>query len=98
MWDRYKVSEIFIFYRLKELGRIRKELQDSLEQEILEEMERNLQAKAARDKEKEGGNYTNSMKDSNGSLFNRVVSKAYLENSIGYVEASNLLKCSVEKI
>jgi len=94
----YKVSEIFIFYRLKDLGKIRREIQDTLEEEILAEMERNLKAKAAKDKLKEGGNYTNSMRDSNGDLFNRVVSKSYLENRIGYVEASNLLRFSAEKV
>jgi len=96
--DLYKVSKIFIFYRLKELGKIRKEIQTDLEREIEKETAENLRIKAEKDNGKTGGNYTNSMKDSNGVLFNRVVSKSYLENRIGYVEASSLLRFSPEKV
>jgi len=95
--DLYKVSKIFIFYRLKDLGKIRTGLADELEKEIKSEMAQSLKKKAEREKNKKGGNYTNSMKDSNGNLFNKIVSNAYLENKISYVEASNLLKFSVEK-
>jgi Zn-dependent peptidase ImmA (M78 family) len=96
--DIYKVSKISIFYRLKELGKIRKESEHALEKAIQEEMDENLRAKAEKDKSKDGGNYMNSMRDSNGSLFNRIVQKSYLENKIGYVEASNMLRFSPEKI
>ena len=96
--ELYKVSKIFIFYRLKELGKIRKEAQDDLEKAIEKETAEGLRAKAEREQENKGGNYTNAMRDSNGVLFNRVISKSYLENRIGYVEASNLLKFSPEKV
>jgi Zn-dependent peptidase ImmA (M78 family) len=96
--DTYKVSQLFVFYRLKELGKIRREIQDELEKQIQRETEENLRIKAEKDKAKEGGNYTNSMKDSNGSLFNRTVHASYLENKIGYVEASNLLRFSPEMV
>lgn len=95
--ELYKVSKIFIFYRLKELGKIGDEIVDTLEDEIKKEMEENLRAKAEKDK-KGGGNYTNAMRDSNGSLFNRTVHASYLENKIGYVEAANLLKFSPEMV
>lgn len=95
--ELYKVSKIFIFYRLKELRRIPREIADDLEREIEKEMKENLLAKAEKEK-KEGGNYTNAMKDSNGSLFNRTVHASYLENKIGYVEASNLLRFSPEMV
>lgn len=95
--ELYKVSKIFIFYRLKELGKIRREVADDLEKEIQKETEENLRVKAEADK-KSGGNYTNSMKDSNGSLFNRTIHASYLENKIGYVEAANLLKFSPEMV
>jgi len=95
--DLYKVSKISIFYRLKDLGKIRTRGADELEKEIKLEMEQSLKRRAEREKNKKGGNYTNSMKDSNGDLFNKIVSNAYLENKISYVEASNLLKFSVEK-
>lgn len=93
----YKVSQIFIFYRLKDLGKIRKEILVDLEKEIKEEMHRNI-LKASEEKKKSRGNYTNSMRDSNGALFNKIVSKYYLENKIDYVEASNLLRFSAEKV
>lgn len=95
--ERYKVSQLFIFYRLKELGKIRRDIADDLERQIQRETEENLRVKAEKEK-KNGGNYTNSMKDSNGSLFNRTVHASYLENKIGYVEASNLLRFSPEMV
>lgn len=94
----YKVSKIFIFYRLKELGKIRGQEQDDLEKEIEEETKRNLMLKAEKESRDKGGNYTNSMKDSNGNLFNRFVASSYSDNKIGYVEASNLLLFSAENV
>ena len=96
--DLYKVSKIFIFYRLKELGKIRKGSERALEDEIQKEMQENLRMKAEREKAQSGGNYTNAMRDSNGSLFNRIVYKSYTENKIGYVEASNLLRFSPDMV
>lgn len=96
--ELYKVSKIFIFYRLKDLGKIRSEIQSRLETEIKADTNRDLKAKAAKDQAKTGGNYTNAMKDSNGALFNRIISNSYLENKIGYVEASNLLLFSAENV
>lgn len=94
----YKTSKISIFYRLKDLKKIRDDMADRLEKEILEETARNVMLANAKKKESEGGNYTNSMRDSNGSLFNQVVSRSYLENKIDYVEASHLLRFSVEEV
>jgi Zn-dependent peptidase ImmA (M78 family) len=94
----YKVSKLFIFYRLKELGKIQRGVQDDLEREIEKETAENLRKKAEEDAKKDGGNYTNSMRDSNGDLFNRVVSNSYLENRIGHVEAANLLRFSPEMV
>ncbi|MFA5095700.1 MAG: XRE family transcriptional regulator [Candidatus Paceibacterota bacterium] len=96
--ELYKVSKIFIFYRLKELGKIKAEEEYDLEREIQVETNSNIIKKAERDKAKNGGNYTNNMRDSNGRLFNSIVYKNYSENKIGYVEASKLLLFSPEKI
>lgn len=96
--DIYKASKIFVFYRLKDLGKIEDNYADAIEQEIKLEMAISLKRKAEREKNTKGGNYTNNMKDSNGDLFNNIVSNAYLENRISYIEASNLLRFSVEKI
>jgi Zn-dependent peptidase ImmA (M78 family) len=94
--DIYKVSKLFIFYRLKELSKIRKEDINKIEDEIKKETEKNIELKNR--KKSQGGNYINNMKDSNGNLFNNFISNSYSENKIGYVEASNLLNCSVEKV
>lgn len=94
----YKVSKIFIFYRLKDLNKIPRSLVDGLEREIKIETERNIQLKKNKDKNKKGGDHTNSMKDSNGKLFNRFIAKSYTENKIGYVEAAKLLRFSPENV
>ena len=94
----YKVSKLAVFYRLRELGKIRRHEQADLEEEIQKETEENLKRKAEQDAANKGGNYTNAMRDSNGDLFNRVVSSSYLENKIGYVEAANLLRFSPEMV
>ncbi len=92
----YKMSNIFVFFRLKDLGKIEQGHISNLENQILKETEENM---LNRQKSKKGGgNYYNSMRDSNGNLFNKIVAKSYLQNRIGYVEASSLLKFSVEKI
>ena len=94
--EAYKMSNIFVFYRLKDLGKIRRERASGLESQILKETEENILNRQKN--KKKGGNYYNNMRDSNGNLFNKIVAKSYLQNKIGYVEASNLLKFSVEKI
>lgn len=92
--ETYNVSQLFIFYRLKELGKIPKAIQKDLENEIKAETKQGLIEK---DKKKAtGGDYNNNMKDSNGRLFNRFISNFYLSNQIDYVEASKLLRFSVE--
>lgn len=94
--ERHKVSKLFIFYRLKDLGKVHRKTVDDLENEIKKETDENLSFKEKN--KKSGGDYTNAMKDSNGPLFNRTVQAFYLENKIGYVEAANLLKFSPEMV
>jgi len=95
----YKVSKIFVFYRFKELKKIRTEDVYDLEEEIKKETKENLLKKAEKDRlKKGGGNYINAMKDSNGLLFNKIVYANYSKNKMGYVEASKLLLFSPEKI
>ncbi|MCX6703618.1 MAG: XRE family transcriptional regulator [Candidatus Zambryskibacteria bacterium] len=93
--ELYKLSKIFVFYRLKDLGKISKGGQDELETLIKKETAENIiKSKSNKDS---GGDYNNNMKDSNGNLFNKIVSNSYLENKIGYTEASHLLNFGVEK-
>lgn len=94
--ETYKVSKLVIFYRLKDLNKISRDQSTSLEREIKDESEKNLLLKNG--KKKSGGSHINNMRDSNGGLFNRVVSSYYFENKIGYTEASSLLSFSVENV
>jgi Zn-dependent peptidase ImmA (M78 family)/transcriptional regulator with XRE-family HTH domain len=93
--ETYKLSKIFIFYRLKDLGKINKSDQEKLEAEIKKETEENILR--SKDNKGGGGDYNNNMKDSNGNLFNKIISNSYLENKINYIEASKLLNFAVEK-
>ncbi len=93
--EEYKLSKLFVFYRLKYLGKIDSLNLDELEDSIKKESEENI-IKQNKKKTSSGGNYYNNMKDSNGELFNRIVTSLYFENKIGHVEASNLLKFSVD--
>jgi len=61
--DLYKVSSIAIFYRLKELGKIREGTEQVIEKEIKKEMEEGLLVKAEKDKQKRGGSHVNNMRD-----------------------------------
>lgn len=92
--EEYNVSQLFVFYRLKGLNKIPREIQNEIEKQIIFESKQGLIEKGKI--KKKGGNYTNSMKDSNGNLFNRLVSGLYFSNQINYVEASRLLRFSVE--
>lgn len=94
----YKVSPISIFYRLKELGKIKEGMEHDIERGIKKEMDEGLRAKAEKDRQKSGGSHVNNMRDSNGDLFNRIVQRSYLDNKMGYVEAANLLRFSPEQI
>ncbi len=94
--ETYKVSNIFVFYRLKDLKKIDAALSGEIEREIKKETVDNVLLKNKAKSKR--GNYTNNMKDSNGSLFNRVVFSSYGNHKIGYVEASKLLKFSPEKL
>ena len=93
--ETYKVSSLAIFYRLKELNKIQNSESGKIEDLIKKESEDNLNKKK---KKQKGGNYLNNMKDSNGELFNKVVAKYYYENKVGYTEASNVLRFSVEDV
>jgi Zn-dependent peptidase ImmA (M78 family)/DNA-binding XRE family transcriptional regulator len=94
--DYYCVSPLFVFYRLKDLGLIQKSILVELEAEIVKETSDNVDRNNK--KKSKGGNHVNNMKDSNGSLFNKFISNIYLESKIGYVEASRLLRFSVEEV
>jgi Zn-dependent peptidase ImmA (M78 family) len=92
----YKASKLTVFYRLKTLGKILNDQAVGIERKIKEESEKNLEAK--NNKKSKGGNYINSMRDSNGNLFNKIVAGLYYEKKINYTEASTLLNFSVEKV
>lgn len=96
--DLYKVSKIFVFYRLKDLGKIPKDQQSAIEKEIEAETANNIRLKEERKRDSTGGNYNNLMKDSNGLLLNNFVTSLYFENKIGYTEAAKVLRLSPEEV
>lgn len=92
----YKASALTVFYRLRELGKLRSGNLKVLERKLISESNEAIKRKEAQQKEKKGGNFINSMKDSNGSLFNMYVQRLYSDNDIGHVEAKNILRFSPE--
>ncbi|MDD3284221.1 MAG: ImmA/IrrE family metallo-endopeptidase [Patescibacteria group bacterium] len=96
MAEIYKVSRLMIFYRLKDLNKIDKNDIDNLEEKIRKETDEDVIHK--NNKKNTGGSYVNNMRDSNGKLFNNIILELYFDKKINYVEASNLLKFSVESL
>ena len=95
----FGVSPIAVFYRLKNVNLINKEDIYVFENQILEAMNTNLKIKEKKDQERtSGGDYNNSMKDTNGGLFNKFIFSMYTENKLSPVEAQNLLKFSLDKL
>lgn len=94
----YKVSELTVLYRLKELKKLRVDSFDEVERRLLQKSKEAVKKAEIEQKKREGGNFVNSMKDSNGSLFNNYVSRLYTDNDIGYVEAKNVLRFSPELV
>jgi Zn-dependent peptidase ImmA (M78 family)/DNA-binding XRE family transcriptional regulator len=100
--EKFKISTLATFYRLKDLKKVDPQQADNLEREFKRMSEEYLIQKALEKERKKqagksGGNAINNMRDSNGRLFESIVSSAYHQNRIDYVEASNLLKYSAEK-
>ena len=89
---RYGVSPLAAFYRLKELEHIEGSDVSSIKNILEQEMRENVGKK---DK-KGGGNFINSMKDTNGGLFNRFVLSLYSENKINAFGASKVLGVSID--
>jgi len=94
----FNVSNLFVFYRLKSLGKISQRYVDGLEELFVSETKEAVKQRDLKKKKDSGGSHVNNMRDSNGGLFNRVVQSFYLQNQISYTEASNVLKFSAEKV
>ena len=96
--SHFNVSNLFAFYRLKSLKKIKKVQAKELERLFIDETAEAIKQKEIKAKKQKGGSYLNNMRDSNGGLFNRIVQNFYSQNNIGYTEASNVLKFSAEQI
>ena len=90
---RFEVSELCVFYRLKNLSLIETEKASLIEQHITEKSKEHVESKHGSDSS--GGGHINNMKDSNGYLFNNFISALYSENRINAAEASKILKMSI---
>lgn len=94
----FNVSNLFVFYRLKSLGKIPRRKVVELEKLFVSETAEAVRQRELKKKKASGGSHINNMRDSNGGLFNRVVQSFYLQNQITYTEASNVLKFSAEQV
>lgn len=94
----FNVSNLFVFYRLKSLGKISRRRVGELEQLFISETAEAVKQRELKKKKDSGGSHVNNMRDSNGGLFNRVVQSFYLQNQISYTEASNVLRFSAEQV
>ncbi len=93
--DSYKLSTLFVFYRLKNLQKISHDDIAEYEKRLLETAQNNSGATRT---QSTGGNFNNNMKDSNGNLFNTFIASLYFQNKINAFEASKILKLSIENI
>ena len=96
--SHFNVSNLFVFYRLKSLGKISRRRVDELEELFVSETAEAVRQKELKKKKDRGGSHVNNMRDSNGGLFNRVVQSFYIQNQISYTEASNVLRFSAEQV
>lgn len=88
----YKVAPITLFYRLKDLRKIEGDI-ERIERDIKKRSEEFNQQKGQK-----GGNHYNNMKDTNGQLYNKIISNLYLEEKISPIEAYNLLGMNPERV
>ncbi len=86
-----KVSSKTLFIKLKQLNKINGNI-GAIEAEI------NLKIEYQNKNKKSGGNYNNSIKDSNSSLYTNIIQNAYLTERISPVETHNLLGMNPEKL
>ena len=93
--ERFQISELFVFYRLKNLHLLGTEDISLIEHNLIEKPKVRL---VKRDDKKGGGSYINNMKDSNGHLFNNFISSLYFEHKVNAAEASKILKLSIDKV
>ena len=96
--QKYKVSESFTFYQLKNSGRIRRSEEEDFEKVILQRMKKHLKKLKDKKEGKSSGSYINTMKDTNGKLFNTFISSLYFEGQLNAVEASKALRVYVGDI
>lgn len=88
---KIKVSGKTLFIKLKQLKKINGDI-EKIETEI------NLKSDYINKNKKLGGNYNNSIKDSNSSLYTNIIHSAYLSERISPVETYNLLGMNPEKL
>ena len=86
-----KVSGKTLFIKLKQLNKNNGDV-ETIEEEI------NFKIEYLNKNKKSGGNYNNSTKDSNSSLYSNIIHNAYLTEKIGPVETYNLLGMNPEKL
>ncbi len=94
---KLELSELFIFYRLKNLRKIQPENLQSYKENIKERMD-NAIKELDKKTDVVGGHYHNNMKDTNGNLFTNFVTSLYFEQKLNAFEASKLLRMPIENV
>lgn len=92
------VSNLVALYRLSSLSQINRQDTNRYSKQFSQEYEEYQATKAAKKPENSGGNYYNSMRDSNGELFNEFVFSVHQAGQLSAVEAQNLLKMPLTEI
>ena len=87
-----EISQLFVFYRLKNLGRLGA-LSDAMQKQFMDDCQKESKAN-----ESGGGNSIDNMRDSNGCLFNNFISSLYFEDKLNAAEASKILKLSIDEV
>ena len=96
--EQHQVSNLVSLYRLFDMGRLDKPTVKKFERQLNQEFKQAQAQKTSQNSGNGGGNYYNSMRDSNGSLFNESIFSLYLDNRLSAVEAQNLLKLPLSEI
>ncbi len=94
---KFSVSNLVVFYRLKNLGYINSRKATEIKA-VLDKEYKNSENHKSKKEKKSGGSYPNNMRDSNGYLFNNFISNLYFEGKITPFQAEKMLEISIRKL
>ncbi len=92
--QHHQVSQLFVFYRFKRLRLIERG-QISIIKDMINQGYENQPTKKPSGG---GGSYINNMKDSNGNLFNELVSMLYFDEKLNAADTMSILRVSIKAV